>query len=153
MSIQLFSRPCTYAVRALAFLATQPKGTIVGTREIAEKEGIPQAFLGKVLLLLCRERLVKSHRGIGGGYELAVPPHEISLLAIVRSIDGDPIKNCVLEDRECSASRQCLLHSTWSCVREQWVAYLERTPLAELVRQRAGDSEWNPSKIPAGRAL
>ena len=153
MSIQLFSRPCTYAVRALAFLATQPVGMVVGTREIAEREGIPQAFLGKVLLLLCRERLVKSHRGIGGGYALAVPPEEIRLLAIVRAIDGDPIKNCVLEDRECSARRPCLLHLTWSSLREQWVAYLERTTLAELVRQRPGESELNPNKIPAGRAL
>ena len=153
MSVQVFSRPCSYAVRALAFLALQPAGTVVGMREIAEREGIPQAFLGKVFLPLCRDRLVKSRKGIGGGYELALRPEEISLLVIMRSIDGDPFKDCVLEKHECSAPRQCLMHPTWSRVREQWVAYLEQTTLAELVRQRSGDPVLISTKVPADQAL
>jgi Rrf2 family protein len=124
----------------MAYLAAQPSGHPVGTREIAENEGIPHAFLGKVLLPFCRERLVRSRKGIGGGYELAAPPEQISLADIVRLVDGDPLKNCLVEDRECSATHPCLLHPSWKRLREQWIEYLERTTLAELAGLRETDS-------------
>ena len=88
MSILNFSRPCSYAIRALTYLALQPTGKLSGAREIAESEDIPHAFLGKVLLPLCREHLLRSRKGIAGGYELAQPAQEINLLAIVRVIEA-----------------------------------------------------------------
>lgn len=134
MSTQLFSRPCAYAVRALTVLAAQPVGRWMSAREIAEKSDMPAAFLGKVLLPLCRERLVRSRKGIGGGYELAAVPEEINLLSIVRAVDGEPFRHCLLEDHACSESNRCLLHPTWVTLREQWIDYLQRTTLADLAR-------------------
>jgi Rrf2 family iron-sulfur cluster assembly transcriptional regulator len=156
MSLLTFSRPCSYAVRALTYLALQPVGKLSGAREIAESQGIPHAFLGKVLLPLCREHVLRSRKGISGGYELALPPQQINLLAIVRVIEGEPWKDCLLEDHECSKPRQCLLHSCWSPVRAMLLAYLERTTLADLVKlyQAGGgaraDSGIKPAPKPAG---
>jgi Rrf2 family iron-sulfur cluster assembly transcriptional regulator len=136
MSNLLFSRSSSHAIRALTYLAMQPLGKFSGTREISEREHIPRAFIPKVLLPLRRARLVRSSRGIRGGYDLAVPPEQISLLAVMSCIDGVPLNDCVLEDHPCSSPHECALHPCWSVVREQLLDYLERTTLADLVRFR-----------------
>ncbi len=136
----LFSRPCTYAIRALVYLAMQPPGKVTGTKEIADHEGIPNSFLGKVLLQLRRKRLLRSFKGIGGGYELAVPPPEISLLTIVRAVDGDDVfESCVLDNRDCRPSKQCALHESWLELREQLQRILEKSTVAALVQARLED--------------
>jgi Rrf2 family iron-sulfur cluster assembly transcriptional regulator len=136
MSNALFSRSSSHAIRALTYLAMQPLGKLCGTREISESEHISRPFIPKVLLPLRRARLVRSSRGIRGGYNLAVPPEQISLLAIMRCIDSVPLNDCLLEDRPCSRAQECALHPYWSVVREQLLDYLERTTLADLVRFR-----------------
>lgn len=136
MSNSILSRPCSYAIRAMAHLAELPAGRLASSREICNQENIPPMFLGKVLLPLCRCRMVRSLRGTGGGYELAVPPHEIRLVAIVRAIDGSQLDDCVLEDHPCGNSRECLLHPIWAAVRKQFVDYLECTTVADLARMR-----------------
>jgi Rrf2 family protein len=136
MSNALFSRSSSHAIRAVTYLAMQPLGKLSGTHEISEREHIPRPFIPKVLLPLRRARLVRSFRGIRGGYELAVPPEQINLLAIMRCIDGMPLNDCVLEDHPCSSPHECVLHPCWSIVRELLLGYLERTTLADLARSR-----------------
>jgi Rrf2 family protein len=132
----MISRPSSHAIRALIYLATQPPGKLCGTREISENEHIPRPFIPKVLLPLRRAHLVRSVRGIRGGYDLAVPPEQISLLAIVRCIDGVPLNDCLLEDHPCAIPYECAIHPCWSVVREQLLDYLGRTTLADVVRFR-----------------
>jgi len=133
----LFSRPTSYAFRALTFLATQPPGKLSGTREISKTEGIPGSFLGKVLLQLRRGRLLCSFKGIGGGYELALPPDRINLLMIVHCVEGEmPFRQCVLEDQECTAHGECALHESWAGLRDQLTLFLEHMTLAELAQVR-----------------
>jgi Rrf2 family transcriptional regulator, iron-sulfur cluster assembly transcription factor len=134
MSNSLFSRSSSHAVRALTYLARQPAGKLSGTREISESEHIPRPFIPKVLLPLRRAHLVRSFRGIRGGYDLAVPPEQINLLAIVRCMDGEPLSDCVLEEHPCSSPEECVLHPCWSIVREVLLGYLEHTTLADLAR-------------------
>ncbi len=142
----LFPRPCTYAVRALTYLAMLPPGKLSGTREISERENIPSPFLGKVLLQLRRGRLLRSYKGTGGGYQLAMPPDKINLLMIVRCIAGDELfDTCILEDRECGSHRQCALHAPWVALRDELRALLERNTLAELVRARTAEGVEPPA--------
>jgi len=136
MSNSILSRPCSYAIRAMAYLAELPAGRVASSREICDQENIPPMFLGKVLLPLCRCRMVRSVRGIGGGYELAVRPDELRLLAIVHAIDGSQLDECILEDHPCRNPGECLLHPIWAAVRQQFVDYLERTTVADLARMR-----------------
>ena len=119
----------------------QPLGKLSGTREISDHEHIPRPFIPKVLLPLRRARLVRSFRGIRGGYDLAVSPEQINLLAIMRCIDDVPLSDCLLEDRPCSSPDECVLHPCWSIVRELLLGYLERTTLADLVRFRQSGSD------------
>ncbi len=154
MSNSLFSRSSSHAIRALTYLAMQPLGKLSGTREISESEHIPRPFIPKVLLPLRRARLVRSFRGIRGGYDLAVPPEQISLLAIMRCIDGVPLNDCALEDHPCSSPHECVLHPCWSIVRELLLGYLEHTTLVDLVRFRlSGSGEGCPGLNPPLRGV
>ena len=142
----LLSRPCRYAIRALSYLGMQPPGRLSGTREISEHEHIPNPFLSKVLAQLRRGGFLRSFKGIKGGYELASPPDRIALLAIVRCIDGMPLDECILEDRNCPNQRPCPLHQSWSAVRAQVLNFLEQSTLAELVRMRQSRFEEHPGE-------
>jgi Rrf2 family protein len=142
MFSSLFSRPCSYAMRAVTYLAAQPIGKLTGKKEIAQSESIPSAFLSKVLLSLCHSHVLRSRKGIHGGYELAVPAEQISLLTVVRAVHGEPFQDCVLEDRQCSSAHPCELHASWVVVRAQLLDYFENLSAADLVRlRRREDSE------------
>ena|SRR5260221_10043525 len=67
----LYSKPCEYAIRALAQIAQAPKNEEVRAQEIARKEKLPRPVLAKVLQELVRKGLLKSRRGPGGGFRLA----------------------------------------------------------------------------------
>ena len=69
----MFSKACQYALQAAIFLAAQPVKRPVLQRDLATALDLPQPFLGKVLLLLSRRRLVRSLKGRYGGYVLNQP--------------------------------------------------------------------------------
>jgi len=130
-----FSRSVEYAVRALTRLARQPSGTLLGAREISEAEGVPMPFLWKVLQVLARRKLVRSFKGARGGYELARPARQITLLFVVTAIDGDRlVRNCLLGLPQCNEEQPCPLHETWKRIRAEMTRMLEQTTLADLAR-------------------
>jgi len=140
----MFSRPCSYAIRALAYLAAQPPGKLSGAKEISARENIPPSFLSKVLVQLRRGRLIRSYKGIGGGYELAQAPDKITLLSIVTCMDGDaPFRTCVLEDHDCATQGECLLHGPWGRFRDELRQFLERSTLAEVARRNGDDGRFS----------
>lgn len=75
-------------MRAMVQLATAASGTVVKTDDLAAAQGIPPQFLVDILTNLRTDRLVRSHRGREGGYELARPGTEISIADVLRCIDG-----------------------------------------------------------------
>jgi Rrf2 family protein len=81
------SAKAEYAVRAMVQLATVDEGVLVKTDDLAKAQGIPPQFLVDILSDLRTDRLVRSHRGRDGGYELARPAAEISLADVLRCMD------------------------------------------------------------------
>ena len=78
-----------YASRALLSLALHAdESGPTSVRDIAERTGLPQPYLEQILLALKGAGLVRSKRGVGGGYVLARPPAEITLAEIVSAVDG-----------------------------------------------------------------
>lgn len=138
----MFSRPTEYAVRAMVFLAGQPSGKLTGAREIAKAEQIPAPFLWKILHNLTRQRLIRSFKGVRGGYELARPAEAIALEDIIEATDGsEVVSGCVLGLPECNEVNPCPLHNSWKEVRGRLTEMLERTSLADLAevaRRRKG---------------
>lgn len=134
----MFPRSTEYAIRALAFLAAQAPGKLSGAREIAEAEAIPMPFLWKILQKLTARKLVRSFRGVRGGYELARPPERITVEKILKEMGQDDLlERCILGFPQCSEKNPCPLCPLWRNARESIGKALHATTLADLSRRAA----------------
>ncbi len=84
----LLTQAARYAVQALVFMAQNQNGDVVPTNRIASANGVPEPVLSKALLTLASEGLLQSVKGSSGGYRLARPLTQISLLDVVEAING-----------------------------------------------------------------
>lgn len=83
------SRRLDYAILAVAHLASRGRAAPVSARSLAEVTRIPPAILANILKDLHHVGLVRSVRGVRGGYELAVTPDELSVGRLLRALEGD----------------------------------------------------------------
>lgn len=131
----LYSNACEYAIRALTYLAQTPPGQLTLLNDIAKTEDLPPAFLGKILQDLVRAGILRSARGPTGGYALAYPPAEITLLDIKEVVEGTAeLERCAVGLNPCSDETPCPLHDTFKPLRQAIRRYLEETTVEELVR-------------------
>ena len=96
-------------------------------RDIAERTGLPQPYLEQILLALKGAGLVRSKRGVGGGYVLARDPAEITLGEIVSAVDGPIVVGDFGEPHQngaCDHEGQCVLLAVWADVGE----HMRRAP-------------------------
>ncbi|MEZ5386318.1 MAG: Rrf2 family transcriptional regulator [Prosthecobacter sp.] len=87
------SKKAEYALRALVAMGREREGTNFSIQDLARSEDIPLKFLEQILLALKNGGLLKSKRGVGGGYQLVTPPARITLGEVVTLFDGpfDPL--------------------------------------------------------------
>jgi Rrf2 family protein len=129
-----------YGMRALCHLAENYGTGVVQIREIARKESIPGKFLEGILLELKHAGIVRSRRGIDGGYELAREPKEIMLGQVMRVLDGPlaPLGSAAeLAELMKSDPRQAGFYSVLIGVRDAAASILDRTTLADVVSSNA----------------
>lgn len=89
------SRTACYAIHAVVYMASQGPDQIIIGHRAAKVLGIPEGFLLRILVALSRARVLWSIKGPNGGYRLARPAREISLLEIVEAVEG-PLRGTVL---------------------------------------------------------
>lgn len=123
-----------YGLRILMRLSGTPD-RLFTTDEIAEEFGISRNHLAKVVQDLARAGFIRTQRGVGGGFKLAIPPASISLGAVVRQLEQrQPLVECFRTDGgNCSLVPRCRLKSRLADAREAFLAELDRTSLAECV--------------------
>ncbi len=131
-----------YASRALLSLALRSDETgPTSVRDIAERTGLPQPYLEQILLALKGAGLVRSKRGVGGGYVLARPPEEITLGAIVSAVDGPIVVGdfgAPHENGACDHEGQCVLLEVWAEVGTHMRRHLDSFTLADMVARARG---------------
>jgi Rrf2 family protein len=88
------TRAANYALQAVAYIASLKKDVPTASHIIARERGISEKFLLKVLKPLVSAQVLRSVKGPNGGYRLAKPATEISLLEIVEAVEG-PIRGIV----------------------------------------------------------
>jgi Rrf2 family protein len=123
-----------HAVRAMVVLARLPEGANAGAAAVAAEIGAPPNYLSKLLQGLAREGLVRSQKGLGGGFRLTRDPCQIALLDIVQPIERvSRWSGCVLGHRECSDEAPCAIHHRWKHVRMAYLRMLAQTTIADLL--------------------
>ncbi len=128
----MISPTAEYALRAVVAIA-QGRGELVVTTTLVEMTKVPPGYLPKVLQSLRRAGLVRSKRGLGGGFMLARPPEEITVLEVVETMD--PIKRierCPL-DIESHGRILCPLHKRLDEAAEMVAKSFSSTTIAELL--------------------
>lgn len=129
-----YSQTVEYALRAALWLAENPH-TPQTTVQIAEGSGMPAGYLSKVLQPMARHNLVTAQRGLGGGFTLARPPEQISLLQIISAVEPiRRLKSCPLH-RNHQPGRLCKLHARLDDVLATTERYLESITLIDVIDQ------------------
>ena len=82
------TRACGYALHAVEYLAARGAGPPVASHRIAEARGVPERFLLKVLKPLVTAGVLRSLKGPNGGFRLARPASQVTLLEVVEAVDG-----------------------------------------------------------------
>jgi Rrf2 family protein len=117
----MISQTAEYALRAVVCLGTAPDHRPLTTQVIAEKTMVPAGYLSKVLQGLGRAGLVESQRGLKGGFVLARPMDEISVLDVINAVDPlKRIKRCPL-GLVAHGTRLCPMHRRL----DEAIAYVE----------------------------
>ena len=116
----MFSKSCEYGLRAMISIAIHSRDNAkITLGQIAKAENIPQPFLSKILQQLVKHNLIGSMRGRYGGYHLIKSQKKISLLEIVKILDGSHLmENCVLGLNKCSDQNPCPVHSEFKKARD-----------------------------------
>lgn len=137
-----------YAIIALSHMAQRP-GVICNAREIAERFHVPLALLIKVLKVLSQGELVRSIRGVKGGYTLALPAERITLAAIIATTEG-PVKfvQCAGRhepgDSVCDLLEVCPVTRTVKKVHDRLKGFLNQVTLADI----AYDRDYGNANVP-----
>ena len=135
------TRASDYAVRVMIHLAGLPPASTVRQSELSQATDVSGHFLSKVLQQLVRARLIRSQRGAGGGFVLALPANEISLLDVVEAIEG-PVRlnQCLTEPPSCDRRFTCPAHKVWIEAQEAVVKVLGSASMASLASESKTDS-------------
>ena len=138
----IFTTKAEYGVRLLVELGKQDAGVTVSLKSIAESEGLPLAYLERIVALLKKAGFVESTRGAHGGYRLAQPAEDIRMDAVIGALEGGVAPmSCFVDDTVdgkdlCSHhddGELCATRLLWMRVQGGVIEALQRTTLAELV--------------------
>ncbi|MBZ0105764.1 MAG: Rrf2 family transcriptional regulator [Sulfuricella denitrificans] len=129
----ILSRTSQYAIQALIYIATQPRGEPVLNREIAAHLGVPSAYLAKIMQNLCKGNLLYSFRGRLGGFCLREEVEKTDLMQVLALTEGKGFTDdCVLGLKVCSDETACPMHSRWKPIKEKVVHMLHEQTLEKL---------------------
>ena len=137
-----FTKAEEYGVFGILYLSQKDTSEVTPLSEISEEQGIPEKFLAKIFQSLSKAGIVRSHRGVRGGFTLARKPEEITLKEVLETIQGpyhlmkcvDNLKNCEMQMDGFCALRELLVMAEGKLV-----SVFEEHTVADLLRwQRAG---------------
>jgi len=150
----IFSKPTEYAIRGLSELATRPPNHLTMLDDIIAGTELPRDFLAKLFQRLVRSGILRSAKGRGGGFTLARPAHQITLMHIVESLEGpQPLDGCVVGLSQCNDSMPCSQHDLYKPIRQRLKDYLSTTTLADLASSLKAKSSWQQMRKAAGEAM
>jgi FeS assembly SUF system regulator len=127
------TKQADYGFVLLSRLAAEPQ-QVANAPELAGEARLPVPTVSKILKLLAKGGVVRSHRGVHGGYSLARPPAEISAAEILRALEGPVALTVCIEGTpgECEHETYCGVRGHWQQINLALEEALGRITLADL---------------------
>jgi Rrf2 family transcriptional regulator, iron-sulfur cluster assembly transcription factor len=139
----IFSNPTEYAIRGIAELAGRAPNGIIMLDDLVSGTDLPRDFLAKLFQKLVRGGILKSAKGRGGGFSLARPAHEITLMQIVEIMEGQQcLDRCVVGLEACNDQMPCPQHDLYKPIRQRLKDYLATTTVADLAASLRSKQNW-----------
>ena len=133
MRLELTKR-ADYAIRAVLALGEAGPDVRLSVRRIAADRGVPPRFLRQVMADLAAAGLVEGTEGRAGGYRLARPAADVSLLEVIEAIEGDSRRReCVLRGGPCRLSGVCDVHAAFAAAQDDVIRRLGSATVASVV--------------------
>jgi Rrf2 family protein len=127
------TRKGDYAIRGMVYLAMKPPDQMSLISEMAAAIDVSPTLLAKIFQNFSKVGLVKSYRGVGGGFMLGRPAEQISLLEIVEAVEGPIVLNrCLLRPGTCDRDAGCTVHPVWKELQEKMRDILGSVSLKHL---------------------
>lgn len=128
-----------FGLRIMVQIAAEAGDKPVFSRRIALTQSISEAYVDQILLPLRAGGLLVSQRGRSGGYRLARPAQDITVLDIVKVLEGDVcMVDCVDHPEVCARRDTCPTRPVWEALSHAVRHTLGCVTLAQLVREPAG---------------
>lgn len=125
-----------YGFRVILYLSKLGYGKKVEAKTISQDENIPLRFLLKLLRKLTQSDIIKSYRGVNGGYALNHLPENITLKTVIESIDGPiHLNRCLYDPGHCNLKRSsvCGVHNALATVQSKLVKELESINFKDIL--------------------
>lgn len=120
----------------MVYLAAQPEDQPVPLSEIVAREGIPAAFLERIMARLREGGLVSTARGVSGGYYLAQPPYAISVSDVVVALEGPlSLVGCLADESCCDRAGGCVSQRVWQRLDDAITGALTAITLRDLTME------------------
>jgi FeS assembly SUF system regulator len=143
------TKKADYSLIALKLFASR-KGKneeALSAKELADASGIPLPILSKLLQKLGKSGFLESAYGTNGGYRLARDPRDISVLEVIRAIDGPIVlANCFTHDTSCGHSGRCTVRRPLRRIHEGILHLLESVSIEDMLQDAGGDA---PVEVPS----
>lgn len=134
--MKLISRNTDYAVRAVCFIANQ-KDKLVTADELVKHLDIPRPFLRKILQILNRRNILKSHKGTGGGFELGRKSGSIYLVELIEAFQGPfKLNECFFKRELCPNRKSCYLKKKIDSIESKVYSELRNITIKSIMEGR-----------------
>ncbi len=128
------TRQTEYAILGLQELARRNEASPVQLKVIAGTCEVSEAFLAKIFQMLAQAGIVKSHRGVKGGFSLGRPASEITMREVVEICEGGiALNHCLRKIDPCKDSETCAVANVWREAQDALIGALDRTNLADVI--------------------
>ena len=139
----IYSSASEYAIRGVAELAARGAGGRVLLDDLVAGTGLPRDFMAKVFQKLVHAGVLASARGRGGGFCLARPAHQITLMHVVEAMEGpQAYDRCVVGLEKCTDHMPCPQHDLYKPIRQRIKDYLTTTTAADLAASLRAKQAW-----------
>jgi Rrf2 family protein len=129
-----FTKAEDYGLHGIIYLAGQPYGKVTPLSEISEQQQVPEKFLAKIFQNLSKSGLVKSHRGVKGGFSLSKAADKMTVIEVLESIQGPYfIAKCLADEKTCKKSNNCSVRMLLKITQERILEVFEGHTIADLV--------------------